>query len=266
MELLSTLGPSSLNEQTLKKLDLLGVSMFRINLSHTEIEDLEKVINFIRSCSSIPICIDTEGAQIRTRTNKQINLKTFQELEIYFNYEKNKNELNFYPYNVHNQLKVGDIIYIDFNSVVVEIIEVKKKSIKVFVINGGSVQSNKGVAVNKKLNLGALTEKDLKAIDLAKKMNIKNIALSFCSESKDVKRLRSLLGKGYCIISKIENIKGFENCAEICMQSDSLLIDRGDLSREFKMEDIPEIQKKIIRIAKNKKKKSTWQQIFRIND
>ena len=90
MELLSTLGPSSLNEQTLKKLDLLGVSMFRINLSHTEIEDLEKVINFIRSCSSIPICIDTEGAQIRTRTNKQINLKTFQELEIYFNYEKIK--------------------------------------------------------------------------------------------------------------------------------------------------------------------------------
>ena len=48
MELLSTLGPSSLNEQTLKKLDLLGVSMFRINLSHTEVKDLEKIINFIR--------------------------------------------------------------------------------------------------------------------------------------------------------------------------------------------------------------------------
>ena len=94
--------------------------------------------------------------------------------------KKNKNELNFYPYNVHNQLKVGDIIYIDFNSVVAEIIV--KNPLKVFVINGGSVQSNKGVAVNKKLNLGALTEKDLKAIDLAKKMNIKNIALSFAGK------------------------------------------------------------------------------------
>ena len=52
-------------------------------------------------------------------------------------------------------------------------------------------------------------------------------------------------------ISKIENKKGFENCREICTQSDSLLIDRGDMSREFKMEDIPEIQKKIIRITKN---------------
>tara|TARA_E500000178_G_scaffold356428_1_gene434311 strand:+ start:3944 stop:6004 length:2061 start_codon:yes stop_codon:yes gene_type:complete len=255
MELLSTLGPSSLNEQTLKKLDLLGVSMFRINLSHTEIKDLEKVINFIRSYSSVPICIDTEGAQIRTRTNKQINLKTSQELEIYFNYEKNKNELNFYPYRVHNQLKVGDIIYIDFNSVVVEVTQIMKSSIKVFVINGGNVQKNKGVAVNKKLKLEALTLKDLEAISIAKKMKINNFALSFCSESNDVNKLRSLIGKKCRIISKIENKKGFENCREICIQSDSLLIDRGDLSREFKMEDIPEIQKKIIRIAKNKKKK-----------
>ena len=255
MELLSTLGPSSLNEQTLKKLDLLGVSMFRINLSHTEIKDLEKVINFIRSYSSVPICIDTEGAQIRTRTNKQINLKTSQELEIYFNYEKNKNELNFYPYCVHNQLKVGDIIYIDFNSVVVEVTQIMKSSIKVFVINGGNVQKNKGVAVNKKLKLEALTLKDQKAISLAKKLKINNFALSFCSESNDVNKLRYLVGKKCHIISKIENQKGFENCREICIQSDSLLIDRGDLSREFKMEDIPEIQKKIIRIAKNKKKK-----------
>ena len=255
MELLSTLGPSSLNEQTLKKLDLLGVSMFRINLSHTEIKDLEKVINFIRSYSLVPICIDTEGAQVRTRTNKQINIKTSQELEIYFNYEKNKNELNFYPYNVHNQLKVGDIIYIDFNSVVVEVTQIMKSSIKVFVINGGNVQKNKGVAVNKKLKLEALTLKDLEAISIAKKMKINNFALSFCSESSDVNKLRSLIGKKCRIISKIENKKGFENCREICVQSDSLLIDRGDLSREFKMEDIPEIQKKIIRIAKNKKKK-----------
>ena len=92
-------------------------------------------------------------------------------------------------------------------------------------------------------------------------MKINNFALSFCSESNDVNKLRSLIGKKCRIISKIENKKGFENCREICIQSDSLLIDRGDLSREFKMEDIPEIQK-IIRIAKNKKKKSTWQQIF----
>ena len=88
MELLSTLGPSSLNKQTLKKLQLLGVSLFRVNLSHTEVRDLKKIINFVRKHSTVPICIDTEGAQIRTRLNKQITLKTSQELEIFFNDKK----------------------------------------------------------------------------------------------------------------------------------------------------------------------------------
>ena len=72
MELLSTLGPSSLNKQVIKKLDSLGVSLFRINLSHTEIKDLEKIINFVKAHSSVPICLDTEGAQIRTRISKRI--------------------------------------------------------------------------------------------------------------------------------------------------------------------------------------------------
>ena len=71
MELLSTLGPSSLNEEVLKKLELLGVSLFRINLSHTEIKDLEKTIDLIRNHTNVPICIDTEGAQIRTRLKKR---------------------------------------------------------------------------------------------------------------------------------------------------------------------------------------------------
>ena len=100
-----------------------------------------------------------------------------------------------------------------------------------------------------------LTDKDLKAIKIGKEMNIKNFALSFCSESKDVKKLRSLLDKECKIISKIENVKGFENCAEICRYSDSILIDRGDLSREFKIEDIPLIQKEIVKIAKSFKRK-----------
>ena len=173
----------------------LPMDMFRINLSHTEVKDLEKIINFIRHHSSVPICIDTEGAQIRTRINKQINLKTFQAVEISFNYEKNKNKLNFYPYSVRRQLEIGDIIYIGFNSAVVEITKIMKTSIKVLVINGGNVETNKGVAVNKKLELDPLTLKDLEAIKLAKKMKINFFALSFCSNSKDVNKLRSLVEK-----------------------------------------------------------------------
>ena len=83
MQLLSTLGPSSLNKKTINKLDIIGVSLFRINLSHTEVEDLKKVINFIKKNSSVPICIDTEGAQIRTRIKKEIKLTTNQNLKFF---------------------------------------------------------------------------------------------------------------------------------------------------------------------------------------
>ena len=72
MELLSTLGPHLLTKKVLKKLELLGVSLFRINLSHTETKDLEKIIDHIRKFTQVPICIDTEGAQIRTRLKKKI--------------------------------------------------------------------------------------------------------------------------------------------------------------------------------------------------
>ena len=97
MELLSTLGPSSLNKTVLKKLELLGVSLFRINLSHTEIKDLEETIDLIRSYTNVPICIDTEGAQIRTRLKKKANLEEGEIINIFFDYEKNPNFVNFYP-------------------------------------------------------------------------------------------------------------------------------------------------------------------------
>ena len=255
MEILCTLGPSSLNKFTLKKLEDIGVNLFRINLSHTELKDLKNLIFFIQKNSSVPICIDTEGAQIRTRLKKELKLSSNQEFNIYFDFKNKPQKLNLYPYEVLNQLEVGDLIYIDFNSVIVEVINISKDLIRVFVINGGMVGSNKGVAVNKKLKLSSLTEKDIKAIKISQKIGIRNYALSFCSQREDVLNLKKLLEKKCRIISKIENIRGFENCNEIAKSTDALLIDRGDLSREFKIEDIPIVQKKIINISKKNKKK-----------
>ena len=84
-----------------------------------------------------------------------------------------------------------------------------KTSIKVLVINGGNVQTNKGVAVNKKLKLEALTLKDLEAINFAKKMKINFFALSFCSESNDVNKLRSLI-ENVILFQKLKIKKGLK--------------------------------------------------------
>ena len=106
MEILCTLGPSSLNKLTLKKLENIGVNLFRINLSHTELKELNNLINFIQKHSSVPICIDTEGAQIRTRLKKNLHLSNNQELNVYFDFKNNPDCLNLYPYDVLNQLKI----------------------------------------------------------------------------------------------------------------------------------------------------------------
>lgn len=255
MELLSTLGPSSLNEEVLKKLELLGVSLFRINLSHTEIKDLEKTIDLIRNHTNVPICIDTEGAQVRTRLKKKVKLEEGKIIDIFFDFKKNPNSINFYPNVSFNQFKIGDLVFIDFNAVVVEVLKIKKNTIQVIVINEGSILSNKGVSINKSIELNPFTKKDISAFKITRKKQIKNYALSFCNKMEDVSNMKKLVPKGAKIIAKIENKIGFSNCKEICKIADSILIDRGDLSKEFNIEDIPIIQKEITKIAKDEKTK-----------
>ncbi len=255
MELLSTLGPSSLNEEVLKKLELLGVSLFRINLSHTEIKDLEKTIDLIRNHTNVPICIDTEGAQIRTRLKKKVKLEEGKTIDIFFDFKKNPNSINFYPNVSFNQFKIGDLVFIDFNAVVVEVLKIKKNTIQVIVINEGSILSNKGVSINKSIELNPFTKKDISAFKITRKKQIKNYALSFCNKMEDVSNMKKLVPKDAKIIAKIENKVGFSNCKEICKIADSILIDRGDLSKEFNIEDIPIIQKEITKIAKDEKTK-----------
>ena len=74
--ILATLGPSSLNKRVITRLSDIGVNLFRINLSHTSLEELPEVIGFIQSISETPICVDTEGAQIRTKVRKKVNIKS----------------------------------------------------------------------------------------------------------------------------------------------------------------------------------------------
>ena len=181
-------------------------------------------------------------------------------------FEKNPNCINFYPKNSINQFSVGDLVYIDFNSVVVEVIKIEKNVMQVLVINEGPILTNKGVSLNKSVKLNPFTEKDLAAFKITNKKQIKHYALSFCNKKEDVIKMRKQVPKGTNIIAKIENQSGFENCKEICQIADSILIDRGDLSKEFDIEDIPIIQKEITKIAKQQKTKIFVATNFRVND
>lgn len=253
-----TLGPNSLRDDVICKIaEESMVYLFRINLSHTRLESLGDVISKIRRCTDIPICIDSEGAQVRNQfMNKGgATFHKGETVKIYF--EPNSGDshnISFYPEHVASELIVGDRISIDFNSVCIEVTERNPDHCLAKVITGGYVGSNKAVNIERQIYLPPLTDKDQKALRIGMAMNIRHYALSFANSHLDVEQMRNIVGSESTIISKIESRNGARNIDRILEASDEILIDRGDLSREVSLEKIPFLQRRIVSIARSKMK------------
>ena len=160
-----TLGPATLNKKFLsysqKNIDLL-----RINMSHINLKNLENTIKYIRKYTTTPICIDTEGAQIRTKIKKKIFLKKNKIFKINFK----KGNLLFYPEYINRKLKKNDVLELGFSGLEVKIVKKNSQDLVLKVIKNGLLETNKGVHLkNRKIKIDYLTDKDLQAIKIAKK-------------------------------------------------------------------------------------------------
>ena len=253
IELLCTLGPASQNDEVIYWLERIGASLLRINLSHTKVEDVEGIVRYIQSRTSIPICLDTEGAQVRTGAlvSGSITLRENQFLTVHGRpVPGDQFNIAIYPGYIVRNLEVGDLVSIDFNTVLAQIVEMKADTAVLRVLNGGEVGQNKAVTVQRALEMAPLTDKDLKAIEIGRKLGVSHFALSFANCQADVELIRERAGAEATIISKIECLNGLNNLEAIASNSDAILIDRGDLSREVPIEQIPAVQKSIIKRAK----------------
>ena len=249
----ATIGPSSMNKEIIQKMDKSGVDIFRINLSHTEACDFEKIINNVSSWTNKPICPDTEGAQLRTvkLSQNELIVKSNDIVELVG--AGNKSSNNVIPLNIpspNNIFLVGDLVKIDFKEVLIQIIKINTKSVVAEIITGGKIRSNKGVSVDRQIDLPYFTEKDIEVIEISNRLNIKTIFLSFCSDGESIKELRRLFNYEITIISKVESQSGLINIDEICINSDGILIDRGDLSRDVAIEKIAFAQSYIMEKGK----------------
>ncbi len=245
MKIISTLGPSSINKKFLnfasREIDLI-----RLNMSHLSIQKLEKNIKVIKKNCKTPICIDTEGAQIRTKIKKTKDYKLGQ--IIYIN--EVKGNFTLYPSKVFSSLRVDDILNIGFDGLLIKVIKINYK-IKAKVIRSGKLENNKGVHLeNRKIKLMYLTDKDFKAIEIGKKYKIKNFALSFTNSVEDIIKFNQLLKKENKIF-KIETKNAVKNFNKMIKYGKNFLIDRGDLSKEISIENIPIAQRQLFQI-KNK--------------
>lgn len=241
IKIICTLGPKSINKNFLnfsnKNIDLL-----RLNMSHLSINKLNKTIKFVKKNSRVPICIDTEGAQIRTKVKKEKSLKYGQIVK----FSDQIGDIKLYPEYIMKKLKVGDILNVGFSNLSLKIIK-KKSKIYCKVISDGKLENNKGVHLeNRKIKLNFLTYKDFQAIEIGKKHKINNYALSFTNSPNDIIKFNKLL-KGKNKIFKIETRSAIKNFNAMLKKGENFLIDRGDLSKDVKIENIPLVQRNLFK-------------------
>ena len=248
-KIICTLGPTSLKPRIVRRLQELGVGLFRINLSHTPIEKVRPAIAFLRKHSTVPICLDSEGAQVRTGTFgvAPIELKKDSIVQIQRHPMRgNARKFNFTPPAILDLLQLGDLLTIDFHAVTAEVVELEGDRVTLRILKGGRVGNNKACNVHREIELPAITAKDRMAIEIGREMGVRHYALSFANRPEDVRKMRRLIGPGATLISKIESRSGISHLVEITRLSDAILIDRGDLSRQVELEQIPGQQKDII--------------------
>ncbi len=252
-KILVTVGPNSLNEETIQQCAAADVYVFRINLSHTPLDKVADCIEKIQKWGDVPVCLDSEGAQLRNQSmdGGRVDFVDGAQVDIHFEpVLGDAGNISFSPRGAAEQFQVGDVVRLDFNGAQLEVLERRDDRCVATVTKGGHVGSNKAADIDRHIDMEAITEKDRGAIRIGREMGVRHFALSFASTPEDVDRMRELCGPEAVIISKIETHRALANLSAILRQTDEILIDRGDLSRELPLEKIPFLQRRIVSMAK----------------
>jgi pyruvate kinase len=259
-KIVATVGPACDTYEQLLGLVKAGVNVFRLNFSHGAHEDKLKIIEHIRNINktepyNIAILGDLQGPKLRVGEIADGGLDVKAGDILTFTNEKVVGTMEriyvSYP-NLSADVKVGNIIMIDDGKIEVKVKEkTKEKDVKVEVILGGKITSKKGINLpDTKISLPALTEKDLVDLEFIIEQELDWVALSFVRSVKDIIILRNKLQESNSetkIIAKIEKPEALVNLREIILESDAIMIARGDLGVELPVEQVPLIQKDIIR-------------------
>lgn len=259
-KIVATVGPACDTYDKLLDLVKAGVNVFRLNFSHGSHEDKARIIGLIRDINelapyNIAILADLQGPKLRVGDieNNELQIApgdilTFTNAPCVGNKER---IYVSYP-NLHSDVKPGDLILIDDGKLEVRVTEITATNdVKVVVVMGGILSSKKGINLpDTKISLPALTEKDLIDLNFIIDQQVDWIALSFVRQVKDITGLKAILKERNSrikVIAKIEKPEALTNIRDIIIESDGIMIARGDLGVELPVEKVPLIQKELIR-------------------
>lgn len=260
-KIICTIGPASQNPETIKKLILAGMNVARLNFSHGSYEEQANKFHMIQDVSGelgIPVAIlqDTKGPEIRLRdfANGKEELKAGQKFTLTTEEIVGTNEKVSITYKqLPNDVEVGMAILLDDGLIELKVDKVTATDIECTVINGGFVSNKKGVNVpGAELSMPFISDVDREDILFGIKMGFDFLACSFVRSKADILEVRKILEENNAktkVIAKIENMQGIRNLSEILEVSDGIMVARGDMGVEIPLEEVPVIQKKMIKKA-----------------
>lgn len=263
-KIVATLGPASASKEVLKEMMLAGMNVARLNFSHAKYEIMENLIATIRELDDelnrhTAILADLQGPKIRIGDieNGEVEIVDGQEIEIRMGEGTGNASFVYINYMAFAaDVAAGELILVDDGKISLEIISSNNKDlVKARVIHGGPLRSKKGVNLpNTNVSLPCLTEKDLKDLQFVLQFDVSWIALSFVRNVDDIHMLRNIIQqskKDSRIIAKIEKPEAVANIEDIIDAADGVMVARGDLGVEIPMQDVPLVQKEIVRLCKN---------------
>ena len=261
-KIICTIGPSSQDEDMLRKIILAGMNVARFNFSHGDYEEhglkLERTRKISRELNlPVAVLLDTRGPEIRLRdfAEGKVELKAGQKFTLTTEEIMGTAERATITYkNLPQDVKPGDSILLDDGLIGLKVEEVQGDTeIVCTVMNDGPISNHKGVNVpGVKLNLPFIDEKDHADIVYACEKGFDFIAASFVRSKEDVLQIREILKEHNSkiqIISKIESLQGIQNLEEIIEVSDGIMVARGDMGVEIPLEEVPVLQKQMIKKA-----------------
>lgn len=260
-KIVATVGPACDTYEKLLELTKAGVNVFRLNFSHGAHDDKLKIINYIRQINStepynISILGDLQGPKLRVGEIENGSLPLLPGDTLIFTNQKcvgSKEGKIYVSYpNLAGDVEIGNKILIDDGKLEVEVVEITKDNdVKVRVTMPGILLPKKGVNLpDTKISLPALTEKDLADLQFMIEHKVDWVALSFVRRVDDIKILKSILKEHDSkskVMAKIEMPEALTNLREIILESDGVMVARGDLGVELPVEQVPLIQKDIVR-------------------
>lgn len=261
-KMIFTLGPASSTDEIVTKLIKVGMSASRHNFSHGDHDEHKERMERTKKLSQkfnkpVAIILDTKGPEIRThnfKDGKKYELKKGNKFTITCDKEIIGDETccSVTCKDLWKDVKKGNTILIDDGLIALEVQSTHDGKIECVIKNDGPVSDHKGVNVpGVSVSLPAITDKDKSDLIFGAQQKVDIVTASFIRKADDVIQMRKILeengGKGIQIYPKIENVQGVKNIDEIIEVSDGIMVARGDMGVEIPIEDVPGIQKMIIK-------------------